>query len=75
MKIELISAMCGLFIFICLICVREPATEGTGGGADKAWVFAVSLFLIEGLLLYNFVLVSVIHQHESAIGIHVTPSS
>ena len=48
MKIELISAMCGLFIFICLICVREPATEGTGGGADTAWVFAVSLFLIEG---------------------------
>ena len=28
------------------------------------------LFLIEGYLLYNTVLVSAIHQHESAIGIH-----
>ena len=29
----------------------------------------IYLFLIEGCLLYNIVLVSVIHQHELAIGI------
>ena len=30
------------------------------------------LFLIEGELLYNIVLVSAIYQHESAIGIHIS---
>ena len=33
------------------------------------------LFLIEGKLLHNFVLASAIHQHDSAIGIHVSPPS
>ena len=32
-------------------------------------------FLIGGQLLYNIMLVSVIHQHESAIGIHTFPPS
>ena len=35
----------------------------------------VYLFLIGEKLLYNFVLVSAIHQHESAIGIHPSPPS
>ena len=30
-----------------------------------------SLFLIEGELPHNIVLASAVHQHESAIGIHV----
>ena len=30
----------------------------------------LNFFLIEGQLLYHIVLVSAIHQHESAIGIH-----
>ena len=33
--------------------------------------FIIYLFLIGGQLLYNIVLVSAIHQHESAIGIHI----
>ena len=32
-------------------------------------------FLIEGQLLYRIVLVSAKHQHESAIGIHMSPPS
>ena len=35
--------------------------------------FLINLFLIEGKLLYNIVLVSAIHQYESAIGIHSCP--
>ena len=35
----------------------------------------LNLFLIEGWLLYNIVLASAIHQHESAIGIHMSPPS
>ena len=34
--------------------------------------FIFPLFLIEGYLLYNIVLVSAMHPHESAIGIHMT---
>ena len=30
---------------------------------------------MEGKLLYNTVLVSAIHQHESAIGMHMPPPS
>ena len=35
----------------------------------------LNLFLIEGWLFYNIVLASAIHQHESAIGIHMSPPS
>ena len=34
--------------------------------------FLIYLFSIEGQLLYNILLVSVIHQHESAIDIHMS---
>ena len=34
-----------------------------------------NLFLIGGQLLYNIVLVSALHQHESAIGTHMSPRS
>ena len=34
-----------------------------------------NLFLIEGQLLYNVVLISAIQQHESAINIHISPPS
>ena len=34
--------------------------------------YLMYLFLIEGWLLYNVVLVSAMHQHESAIGIHMS---
>ena len=34
-----------------------------------------NLFLIERKLLYNIVLVSAVHQHESVIGIHMSPPS
>ena len=40
------------------------------------WTFFLNLlFLIGGWLLYSVVLVSAIDQHESAIGIHVSPPS
>ena len=34
-----------------------------------------NLFLIEGQLLYNVVLIFAIQQHESAINIHMSPPS
>ena len=39
------------------------------------FIFKIYLFLIEGYLLYNIVLVSAIHQHESVIGTHIPPPS
>ena len=37
--------------------------------------FSINLFiLIGGLLLYNIVVVFAIHWHESAMGVHVSPS-
>ena len=37
-------------------------------------VFFFFLIFIARCLLYNIVLVSAIHQHESATGIHMSPS-
>ena len=37
--------------------------------------FLKKLFLIRGSLFYNIVLVPEIHQHESAIGMHMSPPS
>ena len=42
---------------------------------SKVRIFRICLFLIEGQLFYNIVLVSAIHQHESAIVIHKSLSS
>ena len=39
----------------------------------KVFLSFLNLFLIGWWLLYNVVLVSAIHQHESVIGIHLTP--
>jgi len=46
-------------------------------GSDYLGCFKQTFFLllIEGQLLYNVVLVSAIHQHGSAIGIHMSPPS
>ena len=41
----------------------------------KPWLYFFYIFLIEGLLLYNIVLVSAVHKHESAIAIHMSPPS
>ena len=41
----------------------------------EIFIFFKNLFLVVGYLLHNTVLVSAIHQHESAIGIHVSPPS
>ena len=50
-------------IFVCLFW-----------GCFFFFIFAqANLFLIEGELLHYIVLVSAIHDHESAIGIHVSP--
>ena len=38
-------------------------------------LFLIYFFLIEGQLLYKIVLVSAKHQHESLIGIHMSPHS
>ena len=37
--------------------------------------FFKNLYLIEGQLLYNIMLVSAVYQHISAIGIHISPPS
>ena len=37
--------------------------------------YSIHFFLIGGQLLYNIVLTSAIHQHESDTGIHMSPSS
>ena len=57
----------------------------TANDPQSHWVYALSqshyldpsffLFFIRGWSLYNFVLVSAIHQHQSAIGIHRSPPS
>ena len=39
------------------------------------WKELLNLFLIGGWLLYNVVLFSATHQHESAIGLHMSPPS
>ena len=39
------------------------------------FIFNFNLFLSGGYLLYNIVLVSAMYQHESAIGIHMSPPS
>ena len=36
------------------------------------FIFKIYLVLIEGYLLYNIVLVSAIHQHDSAVGIRTS---
>ena len=40
-----------------------------------AILFQINLFLIEAYLLYKIVMVSAINQHESAIGMHLSPPS
>ena len=47
---------------------------GWSRGVTKE-IFKVCLFLIGGKSLYNIVLVSAIHQHESAIGVRMSPPS
>ena len=42
-------------------------------GVKQACISLFNLFLIGGQLLYNVVLVSAVHWHESAIGIHTSP--
>ena len=39
------------------------------------FIFNFTLFLSGGYLLYNIVLVSSMYQHESAIGIYLSPPS
>ena len=39
----------------------------------KCWILCTQIFFIERCLLYNIVLVSAIHQHESSAGVHVPP--
>ena len=38
---------------------------------SSLFIFFFNLFLVGGYLLYNIVMVSAIHQHESGIGIHM----
>ena len=68
----------------CLLAVSSCGCMNEREGAHSLMSFFVYIFiflyflitfLIEGQLLYNIVLVSVIHQHESAIIIHMSPSS
>ena len=54
--------------------------EGRGGSDERPSSLAErhsfkNLFFIEGYLLYNIMLISTIHQHESVIGIRMSPPS
>ena len=50
--------------------------NGSWVGNGPSFLFSLTyLFLIEVKLLHNVVLASAIHQHESAMGIHVSPPS
>ena len=57
----------------------QPFFLTSGGGGFclffKTSGFLLFLFVIGGYLLCSIVLVSAIHQHESAIGIHMSPPS
>ena len=44
-------------------------------GKGYNFIFLIYLFLIGGQLLYNIVLVSAMHQHESFIRMHMPPPS
>ena len=53
------------------IFILSNVTElGRSFGTTKGHPFFYFIYLIEGQLLYNIMLVSAIYQHESAIGIH-----
>ena len=57
-------------LFLC----RNSVTFLFVLGVCFFFIFAqANLFLIEAELLHYIVLVSTIHDHESAIGIHVSP--
>ena len=53
---------------------RQCPCERLGNMACSYQIF-IYLFLIERQFLYNIVLVSAIHQYESAIGVHMSPPS
>ena len=55
--------------------VVVPVWRNSLGTLFLSFFFFFNLFLIEGWLLYNIVLVSVKHHHESAIGTHMSHPS
>ena len=55
----------GIPVFVYLKCYKY----------SYYFSFLKKLFLIGGSLFYNIVLVPEIHQHESAVGMHVSPPS
>ena len=55
--------------------IKASATHMSSQDAVFIIFLKFYLFLIGGWLLYNIVLVSAIHQHESATGIHMSPPS
>ena len=55
---------------------REKVKRGWSLGSwDMVVPFLKNIFLIGGQLRYNVVLISAIHQRESATGTHMSPPS
>ena len=71
--------------FTRLLCPWDSPGKNTRVGCHfllhfitASWLFfyiSKNLFLIEGQLPYNIVLVSAIHQYESTIDVHMPPPS
>ena len=61
-------------------CSQKEWRRGLDLGLFKSkslllFFLKINLVLIRRYLLYNFVLVFAIHQHESAVGRHMSPPS
>ena len=57
----------------CLGHIRQGECQLKEWGYGLYLFFFINLFLIEGQLLYRTLLFSVKPQHDSAIGIHISP--
>ena len=54
---------------------KEKDRERERERKNRFFFFKIYLFLIDWWLVYNIDLISVIHQHELTIGVHMSPPS